>query len=67
MKFPFTPKGKETVNSMWKIRHDYMNRPFTNDKISRESGNLIIEYEDSRFVGRYGGSTEKYVRFFEGL
>jgi hypothetical protein len=33
IKFPFTSKGEEMVNPMWKIRHDYMNKLFTNNKI----------------------------------
>jgi len=44
-----------------------MNRPFTNNKIPRDSGNQITEYEGSSFVRCYGGSTDKYVRLFEGL
>jgi len=67
MKFPFTSKGEETANPMWRIRHDYTNKPFTNNQIPWEFGNQIIEYEDSSFVGCYRGSTDKCARSSEGL
>jgi len=64
MKFTLTSKEEETVNPMSKIRLDYMNKPFTNSKVPWGSGNQIIEYEGSSFVGCYGAILTQWPTWY---